>query len=249
MTSYHGGKQRIGKKLAEIIVDESITIAEDIGFKIKGYCEPFCGMLGVYQHIPELFEDEGYDKLKYKASDINKSVIMMWKAAQKGWKPPISTTEKEYNKLKYSPDSALRGYIGHQYSFGGQFFNGYSTKYGKSGDSSKSSNSVYNIGQKLKHVSLKVCNYDKFSDLNGYVIYCDPPYEKTTSRYYHKLRFDHIEFWSWCRYMAKNNIIFVSSYKAPIGFKSIYSSSHKLTGIGVGVKKKRIEKLYILLNK
>ena len=53
MTSYHGGKQKIGKKIANIIYEESILIEEETGFKIKGYCEPFCGMLGVYQHIPE----------------------------------------------------------------------------------------------------------------------------------------------------------------------------------------------------
>ena len=82
MTSYHGGKKRIGKEISGIIVDESINISEDEGWKIKGYCEPFCGMLGVYQHIPKLFEEEGL-KLKYKAGDTNKSVIMMWNEAKK----------------------------------------------------------------------------------------------------------------------------------------------------------------------
>ena len=89
MASYHGGKKRIGKELANIIVDE--TIIEDEGWDLKGYCEPFCGMLGVYQHIPELFEDEGL-KLKYKAGDTNKSVIMMLNEAKKGWKPPTNIT-------------------------------------------------------------------------------------------------------------------------------------------------------------
>ena len=65
MTSYHGGKQRIGKQLAEIIVDESIGVVEGDEFDIKGYCEPFCGMLGVYRYIPGLFEEEGFDELDY----------------------------------------------------------------------------------------------------------------------------------------------------------------------------------------
>lgn len=55
MTAYHGGKQRLGKKLAEIIVDTSLDIVEDENWEIKGYCEPFCGMLGVYRHIPDFF--------------------------------------------------------------------------------------------------------------------------------------------------------------------------------------------------
>ncbi len=62
MTVYHGGKQRIGKQLAKVIVQESLDIADDEGWSIKGYCEPFCGMLGVYQHIPELYNE----KLDYK---------------------------------------------------------------------------------------------------------------------------------------------------------------------------------------
>ena len=49
MTSYHGGKQRIGKVLAEIIYKTSIAL-EDKDLKIRGYCEPFCGMLGMYRH-------------------------------------------------------------------------------------------------------------------------------------------------------------------------------------------------------
>jgi hypothetical protein len=77
-------------------------------------------MLGVYKHIPELFEEEGYDDLKYLAGDGNGSVIKMWKAAQKGWKPPNTCSEKKFFDLKYSnADSAEKGYIGHQYSFGG----------------------------------------------------------------------------------------------------------------------------------
>jgi hypothetical protein len=35
-------------------------------------------MLGVYQHIPELFS--GHLRFKYQAGDINESVIKMWKA-------------------------------------------------------------------------------------------------------------------------------------------------------------------------
>ncbi len=40
MTAYHGGKQRIGKELAEIIVEESISISDEEDFEIKVYCEP-----------------------------------------------------------------------------------------------------------------------------------------------------------------------------------------------------------------
>jgi site-specific DNA-adenine methylase len=248
MCSYHGGKQRIGKQLANFIVDESIEISEDEGFNIKGYCEPFCGMLGVYQHIPELYKEEGLAKINYKAGDTNKSVIMMWKEAQKGWKPPKKTTEKEYNKLWRGPDTALKGYIGHQYSFGGQFFNGFAPKYGKNPDSTKASNKVHNIATKLKNVSFYNKSYTYFSNLKGYIIYCDPPYEKTNSRYYesHKKKlFDSEEFWEWCRNMSEENIVFVSSYNAPDEFEEVFSSTHKMTGINTK-NKKRTEKLFLI---
>ena len=247
MTAYHGGKQRIGKKLAEIIANESLDIEEETGFVIKGYCEPFCGMLGVYQHIPVWFEDHK-PKLKYKAGDVNKSVIMMWKAAQKGWKPPTTSSKTEYDRLKKSGDSALKGYIGHQYSFGGQFFNGFAPTYGKTKNSTKASNNVIKIATKLKNVVFKQGIYTQYSNLKNYVIYCDPPYESTISRYYKngkQTEFDHNKFWSWCKKMAENNIVFVSSYKAPKEFQLIFSSTHKLTGNAVGVNKNRVEKLYV----
>jgi site-specific DNA-adenine methylase len=247
MTSFHGGKQRIGKKLAEVIYEEAIDISEAENFYIKGYCEPFCGMLGVYQHIPDLFNDYK-PKLKYKAGDINKSVVMMWKSAQKGWKPKTKVSEKRYNQLKVAPDSAEKGYVGHQYSFGGQFFNGFAPKYGKNPDSAIASNNVHKIATKLNNVVLYNKSYTYFSNLKGYVIYCDPPYEKTNSRFYetHKKKsFDSEEFWEWCRSMAEENIVFVSSYNSPKDFEEVFSSTHKLTGINT-TKKKRTEKLFLI---
>ena len=249
MTAYHGGKQRIGKHLAKVIVDYSVNIPD---FKIKGYCEPFCGMLGVYQHIPENMEENDINNIKYKAGDFNKSVIMMWEKAQKGkWKPPTECTEKEYLYLQNSKDSALKGYIGHQYSFGGRYFKGYAPKYGKSIDSTSSSKNVVNISKKLKDVKFDYGNYKQYSKLKNYIIYCDPPY-MNTDNYYHskegKDEFDQNEFWEWCRKMSEHNIIFVSGYKAPREFKNIYSSSHKLTGGQFNnINKKRTEKLFLLL--
>jgi len=48
-------------------------------------------MLGVYQHIPELFNNP---ELDYKAGDINKSVVRMWQDAQNSKLPsPKITTQ------------------------------------------------------------------------------------------------------------------------------------------------------------
>lgn len=243
MTCYHGGKQRIGKQLAQQIY----KTVKNLNFPIKGYCEPFCGMLGVYRYIPDLFQND-FANIIYKAGDINESVVKMWQEAQKGWKPPCVVTQSEFNFIKnQNGSSAIKGYVGHQYCYGGQYFQGYSPKYGKSDDSSKTSNNISNIATRLKQIEFKAGSYTEFSHLQGYIIYCDPPYQNTACRYYDddgkKRIFDTENFWQWCRKMAENNIVFVSSYCAPQDFQCVYSSSHQLTGSSINTRK-RTENLY-----
>jgi DNA adenine methylase len=243
MTSYHGGKQRIGLSIAEYIHMVCIILEYNQEITIpKFYCEPFCGMMGVYQHIPDLFNN----KLKLLAGDTNDSVIQMWEKTLDGWKPPTTCTLERYLYLKDSPPSALKGYIGHQYSFGGQYFMGYAPKYGKSIDSSKASDSIVSISKKIHGITLSKGPYTQYSNIKNAIIYCDPPYSNTSQRYKNLESFNSEDFWEWCRYMGKYNIIFVSSYKAPPDFIEIMSSSHKLTGIiHSQADKKRTEKLYL----
>ena len=248
MTSYHGGKQRIGKKLAEIIYDESIIIEEEEDFVIKGYCEPFCGMLGVYQHTTELFSNHT-PKLKYKAGDINKSVVKMWQEAQTGWKPPTKCTKKQFDTLKYDgKSSAIKGFVGHVCTYRGVYFDGFFQH-----KPSKINNNVQNvmrIGKQVQNVQFSSGMYTQYSNLKNYVIYCDPPYKEATQRYFEgigytdRLDFDHKKFWEWCRKMAENNIVFVSEYSAPPDIEKIFSSSHRLTSSNKD--NKRVEKLYIV---
>ena len=226
MTAYHGGKQRIGKKIAQVIYDESIDMSEEEGFQIKGYCEPFCGMLGVYQHIPELFKDHK-PELKYKAGDKNKSVVMMWKAAQKGWKPPEKCIKEQFLEMKKNgKSSAEKGYIGHLFSFRSIYFGGYANHITPS-RMIKTSTKVQEIGTELNKIKFSSGSYKQFSELKNYVIYCDPPYENARQEYYNENGEKHIfnsdKFWEWCRKMSENNIVFVSGYSAPRDFTKIWS--------------------------
>ena len=244
MTAYHGGKQRIGKRIAQAIYEE-IRHVEDIdGYTIKGYCEPFCGMLGVYQHIPELFKSHS-TKLKYKAGDLNKSVIMMWKETQKGWEPPlIDITKEEFLQLKYDGKStAEKGFIGHYYGYMGKYFQPFDNRHTKN-KTQNIINKIKNISKNLSEVSFSHNKYTKFSNLKNYVIYCDPPYTEQ-SHYYtedgkHIEKFDKDMFWDWCRKMAKHNIIFVSEYNGPKDFNIIYEVSSRTTGVS------KKEKLFLL---
>ena len=53
------------------------------------------------------------------------------------------------------------------------------------------------------------------------IVYCDPPYEKTAK--YLVKEFDITEFWEWARHISKTNSIYISSYKCPDDFCSVYS--------------------------
>lgn len=44
---------------AESIVNVSKYMVSELDFQIDGYCEPFCGMLGVYRHVPKLWGKDG----------------------------------------------------------------------------------------------------------------------------------------------------------------------------------------------
>jgi len=224
MTAYHGGKQKIGKHIAEIIYDESTNVDN---FTIRGYCEPFCGMLGVYQHIPDMFEDHR-PKLKYKAGDLNKSVIAMWNQTKKGWNPPTKKVSKtEFERLKKAPiSSPKKGFVGHIQSYRGKYFGGY---FPRPSDKTyaTAAKKVKEISKKLKNVSFTYGPYTQFSKLKNYIIYCDPPYEDTQQYYRTETKerlakFDSGKFWDWCRLMAKDNIIFISGYSAPSGRRNKY---------------------------
>ena len=243
MTSYHGGKKRFGKEIAKIIYVVSLGLEDEYGFEIKGYCEPFCGMCGVYEHIPSLF-NEDISNMHYKAGDINKSVILMWKKAQKGWKPSAISKTK-YERLKGNGDSsAEKGFVGHTHGFGGQYFGTY-----RKGSPSHSSKSVSRIAKNLKQVQFSHNDYKKYSNLKGYVIYCDPPYQ-VVNRYFTEtdehISFDNVHFWNWCRKMAKDNIIFVSEYSAPKDFTCIGNLGDVKGGHYRGRKTTDSEKLYFI---
>lgn len=209
---------------------ESMDIAEERGFRIMGYCEPFCGMLGVYRHIPSCLKKKGLKTLHYLAGDANGSVIAMWKAAQRGWRPPISCSEAVYNDLKNAEDSAMRGFVGHQCSFGGQFFNGFAKKYDLTKNPERASKRVTDIGDELSGVKFDKTHYDGFSGLKNFIIYCDPPYADTHCRYFdgeRRIDFDTKTFWHWARMMAQDNIVFVSEYRAPEDIDVVWQSGRE----------------------
>lgn len=63
-------------------------------------------------------------------------------------------------------------------------------------------------------------DYREYEFREGDVVYADPPYEGTTL-YEGTLPFDHDAFWEWAR--TRDYPVYVSGYKAPDDFVSIWS--------------------------
>ena len=184
-------------------------------------------MLGVYRHIPNYIQAK-----YYLAGDINSSVIAMWKRIQKGWKPRTSCSPVEYNQLKYNGrSSAVKGFLGHALGFRGIYFNTY--RYDV--DLARVSKQVADMRVEIQDINFLAGSYEQFSNIKKGVIYCDPPYmvqmvyrdEHSRTRH-----FDYEKFYKWAKFMAKNNVVFISERvaKLPIPSKIIgrYSDNEKL---------------------
>lgn len=225
MTYYTGGKKRIGSDIANKIVDLTFT---DKKINIKGYCEPFCGMMGVYNHIPELIQDITDKKIKYKAGDRNPYIIKLWNALKEGWKPPSKCSRKEYYGYKdKNSDSVKSIFIGYACSFLGIFRNTYM----ESRNIPIQRDECMRIGKILNdnNVELTCGEYTIYSNLKGYIIYCDPPYKGTQNTYLIGSKFnntfDYDKFITWCNNMSVNNIVFISEYTKPCkNSKMVYSN-------------------------
>lgn len=236
-----GGKKKIGWKIAKDIVD----YINRKNIRCRGYCEPFCGMLGVYKNIVE--STISFNDLL--AGDVNGSVIEMWKAAQRGWRPPTICTMEEYNALKTSDTvSPEKGFIAHHCSFAGKYFGGYVPERSRYRPMKNAGRRVIDIAEKCKKVRFQQGDYQQFTDLEGYVIFCDPPYKKynyyfdTTGK---RIVFDHDEFWDWCRVMSLHNVVFVSEFDAPYDFE-IVAEYPRVISFGNHTKIEVVEKLYVI---
>lgn len=238
MTSYQGGKKKLGYEIYQVIkkYDKDETVP---------YFEPFCGMCGVLIH----FAKENNNR-KIIASDINKDLILMWKNLQKGWKPPTNCAKKYYNELKeQKKPSAERGFIGTVCSFSGMFFKGGFRKKSKSHNFVRSGRiGVLNAVKYLQNVKFKSKSYDEYNP-KGFLIYCDPPYKNNKIANDTFENFDHDKFWDLMRKWSKNNIVIISEKTAPKDFKCIWKKQYNVSfynnKFSKNIKKKLNEKLFI----
>jgi site-specific DNA-adenine methylase len=221
MPVYQGGKARLGRRIHDVIllVEDGILDEED---ENPTYIEPFVGMGGVMHHFGK---DNDRELI---ATDISPDMIAMWKALQKGWKPPRSCSFKQFQDMKKAPPSADRAFIGTVASWGGIWFHGYRLKYPPKGKDfmAEGYRSLMKIKPAMDNVKiLEAGSYDKMNP-SGATIYCDPPYKgnmlgNSRSRF---RMFNHEIFWQTMREWSKNNIVIISESTAPSDFKKIWSA-------------------------
>jgi len=157
-------------------------------------------------------------------------------------------TESDYQALSGKSEYRHKGYAGFAFSYGGKWMGGWSRgKNNKNEDRDYVAESYRNAlkqSPKLQGVQLVHSSYSDLEIPKNSLIYCDPPYAKTTA--YKTGDFDHPKFWQWCREKAsEGHTVFISEYNAPEDFlcvweKSVNSSLTKDTG-----SKKATEKLFL----
>lgn len=213
---YMGSKRRIAKDILPIILKDRK--------EGQWFVDIFCGGCNLIDKV------DG----KRIANDYNEYLIDFWKAVQSGWLPPNHITKDEYIFIKDNKDvdKKLTLWAGIGCSYGGKWFGGWINDYkesrrqknGKLPNHQKESlNGLLNQVDKLNNVKFFNKSYNEFDFKEPCIIYCDPPYENTTS---YKDSFNHVEFWQWCRDKAnQGHSVFISEYNAPNDFECLLEIS------------------------
>lgn len=225
---YMGSKRRIAKEILPIILKDRKTN--------QYYIEPFVGGCNIIDKV------DG----KRIGNDINKHLIALCNEMKKDNFEMPFIGEKEYSKMKLNQDAYsdwLLGYAGFQLSFGAKWFGGY--RRDKKGARDYENEAQQNLKAQqnlIKDVIFYNLNYWELDISENSIVYCDPPYENTTS---YNSKFDHKKFWIWCEDMIKiGHQVFVSEYNAPENWKCIWCKK-VTTGLDVNTSKKDVEKLFV----
>lgn len=222
---YMGSKARHAKHIVPILMD-----GHD---QSKPYIEPFVGGGNMIDKVPASIR-WGNDTAEY--------AIALLDALSKGWVPPDTLSEEEYNLIKFNPseyEPELVGFAAYCCSFSGKLWGGFWRAKGRDGAHEQfKALKKQSIG--LKGVKFTVANYNSFVYPGGATVYCDPPYANTTK--YKSGDFDHAVFWDWAEKLSHGRRVFVSEYTAPDGWecvwqKEVTNSLTKDTGAKRGVER------------
>lgn len=229
---YMGSKNRISKFILPIMIKEAN------GKGITTWVEPFVGGANMIDKVPNIFKRIGID---YNPHTIA-ALIAIRDLVDK---MPTKVTEEYYKEIKGTDPEPIKSWIRFVCGFAGIFEGTYARR--KGSDETTFVGFGRRNAQKqspnLQDVEFINGSYDRYSDFENCLIYCDPPYEGTTS--YKTGAFDHPKFWDWCRKMSEKNTVFVSEYKAPDDFICVWQGDVKTFFTSQpGTTKKSVEKLF-----
>lgn len=242
-----GSKARLSKDLAPII---NKLIKEN---NIDTYIEPFVGGANMIDKIQCTTKT---------GCDLHKQLIALLNYAKDYSELlPVHISEEEYNEVKNNKDEYedwYIGLIGFCATFSGKYFGGYARSFKSDGITPRdmSNECIRNLKKQapsLKDIKFKCCSFlDLPKDkIQGYVIYCDPPYRGTTK--YKTEEFPYEEFYQWCRDMSIHNTVLISEYNMPDDFECIWQKETKVNfdsnRTSNDINNKRIEKLFTYTKK
>jgi len=202
---YLGGKHRIATMLAAYLESRRHG---------RLFVEPFCGGLSVTAAMtgPRV------------AVDAHAGLLVLYDAWRGGWRPPERVTEARYDELRRNQDlrDPLTTFAGFGLSFGGKWFGGFAR--GAAGRNYQE-NATRSLNKKIarcQDVLFGCADYRRLRPTSEHLVYCDPPYESTTS-YSGVDRFNHAEFWATVRSWARAGVtVLVSEYQAPADFTLVW---------------------------
>ena len=207
---YMGGKFKIRKSLGAFI---------NKNLEGRDYYEPFVGAAWV---LGEIKAEDRY------ASDYNPWLITLWQELQKGWTPPENVSEELYKQYqKELPvDDPMTAFCGFGCSFAAKWFGGYGRDNTGRNYATNASRALVNHLPHIATAQFKFCSYKDLDPAKS-LIYCDPPYQDTTS-YGAVESFNHDEFWQKVRDWSKRNTVLVSEYQAPEDFVCVQEFQSKM---------------------
>jgi DNA adenine methylase len=205
------------------------------------YIEPFMGGCNIIDKV------DG----NRIGNDIHYYLVSLFVAIQKGWEPPDTISEEQYQNIRTNKGSfppELVGFVGFGCSYSGKWFGGYARGNANNGlprnyclESKKNILAQFNG---IQGIVFENKNYWELNIPTNSIIYCDPPYANTTK---YKDNFDHELFWNWCKNMTNaGHKVFVSEYTAPSEWKCIWEKKVNNTLTKDTGSKQGIEKLFIL---
>lgn len=204
-----GGKTRLSKKILPSI----LALARgSSGY----YREPFMGGGSVLEAV---CSSGVFEPGRLAAGDLHEDLVLMWKAGQLGWRPPMEVSERFYADLKRAAPSPLRGFVGIACSFAGKWFGGFARSPGHARCHAAEANRGFVRkceAFRRSRVKLYQRSYEDWKFEPGDVVYLDPPYADTEGYDATGCEFDHARFWSWCHEQARRDVrLVVSESTAP----------------------------------